>query len=38
MMAKAANYPVNAVTENADQCGLQVSGTLTKSIFLATNP
>jgi len=38
LTAKAANHRVNIVTENADGCGLQISGTVTKSIHLTTNP
>jgi len=38
MMAKASQHRVNVVTENVDKCGLQASGTVTKSLFLATNP
>lgn len=40
MAAKAANHRVNVVTENADGCGLQTttSGTVTKEIYLTTNP
>jgi hypothetical protein len=38
MMAKAAQHRVNVVTENEDSCGLQAGGTVTKALFLATNP
>jgi len=38
MMAKAAQHRVNVVTENEDSCGLQAGGTITKPLFLATNP
>ncbi len=38
MMAKAARHRVNVVTENAGGCGLQASSTITKAVYLATNP
>lgn len=38
MMAKASQHKVNVVTEKADGCGLQAGGTITKALFLATNP
>jgi hypothetical protein len=38
MAAKAANHRVNVETENADKCGLHNSYTVTKSLYLTTNP
>jgi hypothetical protein len=38
MAAKAMNHRVNVVTENSDGCGMQAGGTVTKTIYLATNP
>jgi hypothetical protein len=38
MLAKAANHRVNVETENADKCGLQAGGTITKALYLTTNP
>lgn len=35
--AKAMQHRVNVVTENADGCGLQAGGTVTKQLFMATN-
>jgi hypothetical protein len=36
--AKAAGHRVNVVTEESDECGLQKGGTVTKTVFLTTNP
>lgn len=38
LMAKASDHRVNVTTENQDECGLQDGGTVTKSVFLTTNP
>jgi hypothetical protein len=38
MMAKASQHRVNVVTENGDKCGLQAGITVTKSLYLTTNP
>jgi len=36
--AKAAGHRVNVVTEDSDECGLQKGGTVTKALYLTTNP
>lgn len=36
--AKAAGHRVNVVTEDTDECGLQKGGTVTKALYLTTNP
>ncbi len=38
MTAKASNHRVNVETENEDKCGIQAGSTVTKSIYLTTNP
>lgn len=38
MTAKAANHRVNVETEAEGGCGLTIGGTVTKTIFLTTNP
>ncbi len=38
LAAKAANHRVNVITESADNCSLQAGGTVTKAVYLTTNP
>ncbi len=38
LAAKTSGHRVNVVTENTGGCGLQESGTVTKSVYLTNNP
>lgn len=38
MAAKISDHRVNVVTENDGGCGLQDGGTVTKAVYLTTNP
>lgn len=38
LTAKSTKHRVNVITENADGCGLQAGATVTKTVYLTTNP
>jgi len=38
MTAKVSNHRLDVTTENADGCGMQAAGTVTKVLHLTTNP